>query len=59
MVESFHNRLRDECVDREWFGSVAEATVIIEQYRQSYNATRPHSSLHYRTQRYGRNTTRG
>jgi putative transposase len=49
VVESFHSRLRDECVDREWFGSVAEAAVIIEAYRQSYNATRPHSSLGYRT----------
>jgi putative transposase len=49
VVESFHSRLRDECVDREWFGSVAEAAVLIEAYRLSYNTTRPHSSLNYRT----------
>jgi transposase InsO family protein len=48
-VESFHSRLRDECLNREWFGSRAEARVVIEQYRHEYNATRLHSSLGYRT----------
>lgn len=47
--ESFHSRLRDECLDREWFHSLAEARVLLEQYRQCYNAERPHSSLGYRT----------
>ncbi len=49
VVESFHSRLRDECLNREWFASRAEARVVIEQYRRAYNTTRPHSSLDYRT----------
>ncbi len=49
VVESFHSRFRDECLNREWFGSRAEAQVVIEQYRREYNATRLHSSLGYRT----------
>jgi len=48
-VESFHSRLRDECLDREWFHNVTEARVIIEGHRRSYNTDRPHSSLGYRT----------
>lgn len=49
VVESFHSRLRDECLNREWLASVAEAQVILERYRQRYNAEHPHSSLGYRT----------
>jgi putative transposase len=49
VVESFHRSLRSECLDREWFVSRAEASVIIEQFRRTYNATRPHSSPGYRT----------
>lgn len=30
-VESFHNRLRDECLNQEDFLSVLEAQVIIEE----------------------------
>jgi len=30
-VESFHDKLRDECLNRELFGSLAEARVILEQ----------------------------
>ena len=44
-VESFNSRLRDECLNCEEFGTVQEARVIIEQWRQSYNHRRPHSSL--------------
>ena len=36
-------------MDREIFGSLAEARVIIEQYRIEYNTRRPHSALGYRT----------
>jgi putative transposase len=36
-------------LDREWFHSLAEARVLLEQYRHRYNAERPHSSLGYRT----------
>jgi putative transposase len=48
-IESFHDKLRDECLNREVFGSLAEARVVIEQWRHEYNECRPHSSLGYRT----------
>jgi hypothetical protein len=48
-VESFHDKLRDGCLNRELFGSLAEARVILEQWRVEYNQLRPHSSLGYRT----------
>ena len=45
--ESFNGKFRDECLSMEWFRSRAEAKVVIEQWRQHYNADRPHSSLDY------------
>jgi len=48
-IESFHDKLRDECLNRELFGSLLEARVILEQWRIEYNEERPHSSLGYRT----------
>ena len=48
-VESFNGKLRDECLNREWFRDLREARLLIEQWRQFYNAERPHSALGYRT----------
>jgi transposase InsO family protein len=48
-IESFHDKLRDECLNREVFGSLQEAKVVIEQWREEYNSKRPHSSLGYQT----------
>ena len=47
-VESFHGSLRDECLDRELMLSVAEARVVIEDYRRYYNEVRPHGGIGYR-----------
>ncbi len=47
--ESFNGKLRDECLSREWFSSVKEAQVVIEEWRRFYNEGRPHSSLGYLT----------
>jgi putative transposase len=47
-VESFHGRLRDECLDRHWFLGLADARHTIETWRQDYNQSRPHSALGYR-----------
>lgn len=47
-VESFQGRLRDECLDRHWFVSLADARHTIEAWRQDYNRSRPHSALGYR-----------
>lgn len=46
-VESFHGRLRDECLNREQFWTLTEARVVIEDYRHHYNQHRPHSKLGY------------
>ena len=48
-IESFHDKLRDECLNRELFGSLREAQVILDQWRMEYNEARPHSSLGYQT----------
>jgi putative transposase len=45
--ESFNGRLRDECLNQEWFRSRQEARVLIENWRHHYNEVRPHSSLQY------------
>ncbi len=47
--ESFNGKLRDECLNLEWFRHRREAQIIIEQWRRHYNEVRPHSSLAYRT----------
>jgi putative transposase len=48
-IESFNGKFRDECLNRNWFASLAEAREIIEAWRLDYNTVRPHSSLGYRT----------
>jgi putative transposase len=47
--ESFNGKFRDECLSLEWFRSRREARIIIEAWRQHYNAVRPHQSLKYLT----------
>ena len=44
-VESFNGRLRDELLDVEQFSCLTEAVVVIDDWRQDYNAHRPHSAL--------------
>ena len=46
-VESFNGKLRDELLNREVFFTLLEVQVLTEQYRQTYNRIRPHSSLGY------------
>ncbi len=48
-VESFHGRLRDECLNAHWFVDLADARRTVEAWRIDYNRVRPHSSLGYRT----------
>ena len=47
-MESFNGKLRDELLNAEVFNTLAEAEVLIEQWRVHYNTVRPHSSLGYR-----------
>ncbi len=47
-IESFNGKLRDELLNREVFYTLAEAKILIEQWRKEYNQIRPHSALRYR-----------
>ena len=44
-IQSFNGRLRQECLNQNWFLPVADARETIENWRQDYNEYRPHSSL--------------
>jgi putative transposase len=46
-IESFNGRFRDECLNANWFTSLANARQKIEAWRVDYNQQRPHSSLGY------------
>lgn len=47
--ESFHGRVRDECLNEHWFLSLTDARQLVAAWRQDYNQQRPHSALDYRT----------
>jgi putative transposase len=44
-VESFNDRLRDECLNEHLFANLNEARQLIEEWRIDYNTNRPPSSL--------------
>jgi len=44
-IESFNGRLRDECLNVEWFASLEDARQKLAKFREHYNHQRPHSSL--------------
>ena len=48
-AESLNGRLRDECLNINWFMSVRHAREITESWRQDYNDVSPHSSLKGKT----------
>ncbi len=48
-IESFNGRLRDECLNANWFPNLASARTQLESWRSDYNRARPHSALAYRT----------
>ena len=52
-VESYSGKPRDELLEREAFGTLLKAKVLIERWRQHYNMIRPHRALGYRPQRCG------
>ncbi len=45
VIESFNGKMRDECLNLEWFIDLHHARDIIENWRHDYNNFRPHSSL--------------
>jgi len=48
-IESFNGRLRDECLNVEWFTSLDDARLKLAKFREHYNRERPHSALADRT----------
>lgn len=48
-IESFNGKLRDECLNENWFTGLQEARRLVEEWREEYNERRPHSSLGGRT----------
>ncbi len=48
-VESFNGRLRDECLNTNWFRTLNDVRCTLVTWREEYNCERPHSSLDYRT----------
>lgn len=44
-IESFNGRLRQECLNENWFLSLEDARDKIETWRLYYNRERPHGSL--------------
>ena len=55
--ESFNGKLRDELLNGEIFYSLAEAAVLVEQWRREYNTVRPHSACGVELRYSGRLTT--
>jgi len=48
-IESFNNRLRKECLNRNHWTSLLEARVIIADFKDDHNHRHRHSSLGYLT----------
>jgi putative transposase len=44
-VESFNGKLRDELLNAEVFNTLAEARVLVEQWRVHYNRASEHPSI--------------
>jgi putative transposase len=48
-AESFNGKMRDECLNENWFADLGEARTKIGLWRIDYNEVRPHSALGNRT----------
>ena len=44
-IESFNGRLRDECLNTNWFYGLEQARQVLTEWLEDYNNRRPHSSL--------------
>jgi putative transposase len=44
-AESFNGTFRDECLNENWFMDLGEARRMIEEWQDTYNTFRPHSSI--------------
>ncbi len=48
-IESFNNRLRKECLNRNHWNTLFEARVVIGDFKDEHNHRHRHSALGYRT----------
>ena len=48
-IENFNGKLRDECLNLNWFHDLQEAREIIGRWKDEYNTVRPHSALGQKT----------
>jgi putative transposase len=48
-IESFNNRLRKECLNRNHWNTLFEARVVIGDFKKEHNHRHRHSALGYRT----------
>ena len=44
-IEAFNGRLREECLNENWFLSLDDAKEKVGSWREEYNGQRPHSTL--------------
>jgi putative transposase len=48
-IESFHDKLHDECLNRELFNNLHQTRVSLDSWRVEYNECRPHGALGHQT----------
>ena len=48
-VESFNGKVREECLNENWFTSLESARELLRSWRTDYNEVRPHESLGWKT----------
>ena len=46
-IEAFNSKLRAECLNANWFMTLADAREKLEDWRKHYNEDRPHSAIGY------------
>jgi putative transposase len=49
IIERLNKTLRIECIDQQWFTSMAELNEALQEWSVAYNTLRPHQSIRYKT----------
>jgi putative transposase len=47
-IESLNGKFRAECLNANWFLTLADAREKVEAWRRYYNEERPHGAIGYR-----------
>jgi len=56
-VESFNGRMRDECLNQNWFTTIDDARRIITDWTEEYNEQREHGTLGMTPREFARSAT--